>query len=456
MKTPQVAITTLGCKVNQFESAALHSAFTDAGCTLVPFGSTADITIINTCAVTARAGQQSRQLIRRALKCSPAARVLVTGCYAQAEAELVRGLDPRILLVGNAHKDELVQAALAADPAALPVLHSPMEDTKNIFNLPMRHFSGRTRAYLRIQDGCNNFCAYCIVPHTRGRSRSLPKKQIFAQTTIFAEAGYKELVITGINTGKYGLDLNEGMDITSLLTELCAHFPGLRFRLSSIEPTEIDEAFLELAAHCPNLMPHFHIPLQSGNNRILAAMRRKYSAEEWTAVLTRLHSRVPQAAIGCDVLTGFPGETDDEAACTHDLLSKLPISYLHVFPYSKRLGTPAAEMGQQVPGAVKAARVQQLRELDTALRQRFYQANLNHSFRVLVERRLRGRPGILQGFSENYIPISFAGSGSLVRSLVTVQLERIDTDQPLGRLIDQPQLESPSPAAVAPITPVPN
>ena len=445
MKTPQVAITTLGCKVNQFESVALSSAFTAAGCALVPFGSTADILIINTCAVTARAGQQSRQLIRRALQRNPAARVLVTGCYAQAEAELVRGLDPRILLIGNAHKDELVQAALAPDTAVPHSLHSPMDEAKNIFNLPARHFSGRTRAYLRIQDGCNNFCSYCIVPHTRGRSRSLPKEQVFAQTAIFAEAGYQELVITGINTGKYGLDLNEGMDIIRLLAELCTHFPGLRFRLSSIEPTEINQAFLELAAHNPNLMPHFHIPLQSGHNRILTAMRRKYSAEECAAVLTHLHNCVPQAAIGCDVLTGFPGETDDEAARTHDLLSGLPISYLHVFPYSKRPGTPAAEMEHQVPAVKKAARVQQLRELGTALRQRFYQAHLGRSFQVLVERRLRGRPGMLQGFSENYIPISFAGSGSLLRSLVTVRLERIDAGLPQGRLIHKSQPEPPAP-----------
>lgn len=432
MTPPKVAISTLGCKVNQFESAALETAFAASGCEAVAFGPKADIHVINTCAVTARAGQQSRQLIRRALQENPAARVVVTGCYAQVEAETVRALDSRILLVGNSHKEALVRAALLEEPEPAQALHSPMEEKRDIFNLPARAFSGRTRAFLRIQDGCNNFCSYCIVPHARGRSRSLPKAQVVRQAAIFAEEGYRELIITGINTGKYGLDLAEGMDINSLLAKLCRQFPQLRFRLSSIEPTEIDEAFLELAAQHSNLMPHFHIPLQSGHNRILGKMRRRYSAEDFAAVIERLHAAMPQAAIGCDVLTAFPGETDQEARHTLKLLAALPVSYLHVFPYSKRPGTPAAAMPEQVAAETKKERVRQLRELDQKLRLRFYQANFGRSFQVLVERRVRQRPGMLQGFSENYIPISFAGPGSLVRSLVRVRLDSLTADGPLG------------------------
>ena len=434
---PRVAIATLGCKVNQFESAALGTAFTAAGCTLVPLHAGADIVLINSCAVTGRAGQQSRQLIRRALQLNQAARVLVTGCYAQAEAEAVRALDPRIVLVGNAHKEHIVQVALTAKSSQLPLLHSPMEEKKDIFDLPVRHFSGRTRAYLRIQDGCNNFCSYCIVPHTRGRSRSLPKDQVFAQAEIFADAGYTELVITGINTGKYGQDLPKKENIASLLGQLCAHFPQLRFRLSSIEPTEISEEFLHLATQNANLMPHFHIPLQSGDNRILKRMRRRYSAEDFAAVILRLHQKFPQAAIGCDVLCAFPGEGEEEAANTHNLLASLPISYLHVFPYSKRPGTPAASMKGQVPAASKTQRVQLLRRLDAKLRQRFYKTHLGQSFQVLVERRLRNQPGWLQGFSENYIPITFAGPPSLVRSLVTVRLDSLVGGQPRGQRITE-------------------
>ncbi|MDO5674189.1 MAG: tRNA (N(6)-L-threonylcarbamoyladenosine(37)-C(2))-methylthiotransferase MtaB [bacterium] len=433
MTLPKVAISTLGCKVNQFESAALESAFTASGCEPAPSGAQADIHVINTCAVTARAGQQSRQLIRRILQENPTAKVVVTGCYAQVEAETVRTLDTRILVVGNSHKEGLVRAALVEkEPGHAQALHGPMEEKRDIFNLQVRAFSGRTRAFLRIQDGCNNFCSYCIVPHTRGRSRSLPKAQVLCQAAIFAEAGYRELVITGINTGKYGLDLAEGMDINRLLAELCTQFPQMRFRLSSIEPTEIDEAFLALAAQHSNLMPHFHIPLQSGHNRILAAMRRRYTAEDFAAVVERLHAALPQAAIGCDVLTAFPGETDQEAAHTRTLLADLPISYLHVFPYSKRPGTPAAAMPNQVAAADKKERVGRLHELDHKLRRQFYQAHLGRGFQVLVERRLRKQPGMLQGFSENYIPITFAGPGSLVRNLATVRLDRLTAEGPLG------------------------
>ena len=437
MTTAKVAISTLGCKVNQFESAALSSAFAAAGCEPVPAGAKADIHVINTCAVTARAGQQSRQLIRRVLHENPDARVVVTGCYAQIEAEAVCRLDTRILLVGNSHKEALVQAALLEKQGQAQVLYGPMEEKKDIFNLPVRAFSGRTRAFLRLQDGCNNFCSYCIVPYTRGRSRSLPWNQVLSQAAIFAKAGYRELVITGINTGKYGQDLTEEVTILSLLAELCTQFPQLRFRLSSIEPTEIDEAFLELVTRHPNLMPHFHIPLQSGDNRILGRMRRRYSAEDFAAVVSRLHARLPQAAIGCDVLTAFPGETKDEAARTLTLLAGLPISYLHVFPYSKRPGTPAAVMPDQVATADKKERVQQLHDLDQELRQRFYQANLGRSFQVLVERRMRRQPGMLQGFSENYIPITFAGPASLVRNIVTVRLDSLTADGPMGQWLHE-------------------
>lgn len=432
MTQARVSIATLGCKVNQFESAALENAFLAAGCTLVPAGSVADIHVINTCAVTGRAGQQSRQLIRRILQRSPEARVLVTGCYAQAEAEAVRRLDARILVVGNAHKEELVQAALAEEAAEPLYLHSPMAETGPIFNLPVRHFSGRTRAFLRIQDGCDNCCSYCIVPHTRGRSRSLPQEQVFVQAALFAENGYQELVITGINTGRYGLDLPGHPHLTHLLAELCARFPALRFRLSSIEPTEIDEAFLELAAAGGNLMPHFHIPLQSGDDRILARMRRRYRARDFAAVVTRLHRRVPHAAIGCDVLCGFPGEDEDEAANTRSLLAELPISYLHVFPYSKRPGTAAAAMEGQVSAAVKGERVQRLHHLDRQLRRSFYEANLGRVFQVLVERRLHQHPQLVQGFSENYIPITFAGPATLLRTVVRARLEALPDAQPCG------------------------
>ena len=436
MKSPTVALTTLGCKVNQFESASFISAFEEAGCTMVPFSGPADIYVINTCAVTGRAGQQSRQMVRRAMRANPEARIVVTGCYAQVAGEaLLEITDNPITIIGNGNKDRLVETALADNPPDLVMLTGDIGRKKEICNLPVQRFSGRTRCYLRIQDGCNNFCSYCIVPYSRGRSRSLPIEEVREQTRTFVKEGYREMVITGINVGKYGLDLAENHTIYTLLASLCRDFPELRIRLSSVEPTEVNGDLLDIMADHPNFMPHLHIPLQSGDDHILARMNRRYTAEVFVRTIERVVSRFPHAAIGCDVLAGFPGEDDTAAENTHRLLAGLPISYLHVFPYSRRPGTLAASFPDQIHGSIKDERVRRLRELDSDKRLRFYQRHVGHSQRVLVERRNR-KTGLLQGFSENYIPIQFAGPGRLIHRVVQVRIEHIEDGQPRAMLED--------------------
>lgn len=425
----RVAITTLGCKVNQVESAALDNAFAAAGCALVDFREQADIYVVNSCAVTARAGQQSRQVLRNALRRNPEARVLITGCYAQIAADTLRAIDPRVLLIGNSHKEELVAVALGRAPA--PAL-LPMAEKQGVFALPVRHFPGHSRAFLRIQDGCSNFCSYCIVPYTRGRSRSLPLQQVMQQAGLFAEAGYREIVVTGINVGRYGLDLAENETIVTVLARLCTAFPEIRFRLSSIEPPEIDAALLDMAAAHPNCMPHFHIPLQSGDDRVLAAMRRRYRSADFAGRVQALRARLPLAAVGCDVLTGFPGETEAQAANTRALLQECAVSFLHVFPYSRRPGTPAAGMPDQVSAGSKSERAGLLRKLDADLRRHFYAANLGRVLRILVER--RRADGMLEGFSENYIPVRLAGPEALVGKIAAVRLLRVDAGGPFGIL----------------------
>ncbi len=430
----RVAITTLGCKVNQFESAAFASAFEARGCQMVSFQGEADIYVINTCTVTGRAGQQSRQLIRRVLRQHPEARIMVTGCYAQMDPESVLNLDEHpVAIVGNGNKHRLVDAALSDNPPDLIMLMGRIRDNKTICDLPVTRFRGRTRAYLRIQDGCDNFCSYCIVPYTRGRSRSLALSKVMEQTTVFAEHGYRELVITGINVGKYGLDLGEGETIYTLLDRLCREFPQMRLRLSSIEPTEVTDALLALVTRHDNFMPHLHIPLQSGDDQVLARMNRRYTRAQFASVIRQVRSALPTAAIGCDVLGGFPGETETEAGNTYQLLHDLPISYLHVFPYSRRPGTLAATMPNHVPGPVKEARVQRLRDLDQKKRQSLYVQGLDQVHQVLVERR-NSKTGLLQGFSENYIPIHFAGASSLIHTVVPVRLTHLEDDQPMGAL----------------------
>ena len=430
----RVAITTLGCKVNQFESAAFASAFEARGCQMVPFSAEADIYVINTCTVTGRAGQQSRQMIRRVLNQYPQARIFVTGCYAQMDPESVLNLSERPLaIVGNGNKHRLVDAALSKNPPDMVMLMGRIRENKEICDLPVTRVPGRTRAYIRIQDGCDNFCSYCIVPYTRGPSRSLSLDKVLEQTAGFADQGYKELVITGINVGKYGLDLQEGETIYTLLDRLCREFPQVRLRLSSIEPTEVNTTLLELVTRHDNFMPHLHIPLQSGDDAVLARMNRRYDRSQFADVIQQVHTALPHASIGCDVLGGFPGETEEEAENTYQLLNSLPISYLHVFPYSKRPGTLAATMPGHLPGPVKDARVGRLRELDQEKRQAMYARGLGEIHQVLVERRNR-KTGLLQGFSENYIPIQFSGSSNLIHRVVPVQLTQIDAGQPMGCL----------------------
>lgn len=438
MKT--IAVATLGCKVNQCESASFASSFAQAGCQLVPFSGRADVYVINTCAVTGRAGQQSRQLIRRAIKTNPEARLVVTGCYIQMAHQSVLGLtDQPLCLLGNSFKHLVVASALAENDCDLTVLMDNIGLKKEITTLPVSRFPDRTRAFLRIQDGCNNFCSYCIVPYTRGRSRSLPLAQVLEQAAVFARQGYLEIVITGINVGKYGLDLAEGENLVSLLARLCRDFPEIRFRLSSVEPTEVDDPLLNLLAGQPNFMPHLHIPLQSGDDTVLQKMNRRYRAADYARVVDLVHRTAPHAAIGCDILSGFPGETGQAYDNTRSLLAELPVTYLHVFPYSRRTGTLAATMINQVPAPVNEERVRGLRALDRRKRVHFHRHHLGSLQMVLVERR-NPQSGLLQGFSENYLPVVFAGSADLQGSVLPVRLCRLQGDAIFGSA-EQSRLE---------------
>jgi threonylcarbamoyladenosine tRNA methylthiotransferase MtaB len=434
----KIAVATLGCKVNQFESASFITGFREQGCKIVSSAESADIFVINTCAVTARAGQQSRQLIRKIMRSNPEARLVVTGCYAQMAAEKLLDIvqDNQLAIVGNGNKHLLVETALAETQPDMVMLTGRISAKKDICLLPVRRFSGRTRAYLRIQDGCNNFCTYCIVPYTRGRSRSLPVSRVMDQVRVFADEGYLELVITGINVGKYGLDLKEGKDIYTLLDTICSEFPSIRIRLSSIEPTEVNDRLLNLMSCHKNFMPHLHIPLQSGDDRVLARMNRRYTTETFVRVLQTLNSALPHCAIGCDILGGFPGEDEQAADNTFHLLSGLPVSYLHVFPYSQRPGTPAAEFKHQVPGPQKDERVARLRMLDQQKRQEFYNRHIGTEHNILVERKNK-KTGLLQGFSENYIPVCFSGPADCIRTVVRVRIDKIRDDIPRAVLLDK-------------------
>ncbi|MCL7487388.1 MAG: tRNA (N(6)-L-threonylcarbamoyladenosine(37)-C(2))-methylthiotransferase MtaB [Desulfobulbaceae bacterium] len=434
----KVAIATLGCKVNQFESAAFSTAFIRAGCELVPFSGQADIYVINTCSVTGRAGQQSRQLIRRAMKTNPEAKLVITGCYAQMDANHILDIvDAPLCIVGNGNKHLLVETALADSKTDLSMLMGNIGLKKEITSLGVRRFPGRTRAYLRIQDGCNNFCSYCIVPYTRGRSRSVPLQQVLQQTATFAEECYREIVITGINVGKYGLDLEENETIYSLITRLCRDFPSIRFRLSSIELTEVNDRLLAMLTELTNFMPHLHLPLQSGDDRILEKMNRRYTAADFDRAVREVHAALPHSAVGCDILCGFPGESDEAFDNTMRLVAGLPLTYFHVFPYSKRPGTLAASMKNEVAGPVKDERVSRLRRLSREKKEEFYRRHVGTLQRVLVERQNK-KFRLLQGFTENYLSVQFPGSAKLAGSVVQVRIDHILDGELFGSIEHSP------------------
>ena len=427
-----VAVATLGCKVNQCESASFQSCFEEQGYTVNPFGAAADIYVINTCAVTAKAAAQSRQLIRRAQRTNPQAKVVVTGCYAQIAPQKIREIeaDP-ILIVGNANKHQIFEAAVSDD---VPFQSFQQNQAGAYFNditvqneislLPVKRFSGRTRAFLKVQDGCNNFCSYCIVPYARGSSRSLVQEKVVSQAHLYAKEGHREIVLTGIHVGHYGLDLKPAVTLLDLLKKLTAATPDIRYRLSSLEPTEISRELLEFMASVDNFMPHLHIPLQSGSDAILKKMRRRYTPEEFIEKVCRCKELLPAAAIGVDVLVGFPGETEKDFLQTYETVTKLPVTYLHVFPYSKRPGTPAAKMTSQVAREIKDERVAVLRKLDHKKRNDFYASRIGEVHAVLVETE-RAVDGLAKGFTDNYIPVHFKARPNDANRVVPIKLESL-------------------------------
>ena len=433
-KRKTVALTTLGCKVNQFETASFVSSFTKQGVKVLPFAQKADIYVINTCAVTGKAGAQSRQVIRRALRTNPEARIIVTGCYAQiATQDVLELADQPICIVGNGNKHLLVDIALSNKLCDLEVYMGNIGRKKEICDLPVHDFNARTRAFVKIQDGCDNFCTYCIVPYARGRVRSLEPERVLSQIAVFAKEGFRELVLTGIHVGMYGNDLDSDCNLAGLIRRILEQKHTMRYRISSLEPGELSDELLQLTVENNALMPHFHLPLQSGDPTILKKMNRKYSVDQFVLVVQKIIQAIPNAGIGLDVLVGFPGEDEEKFRHTLELIEQLPIAYLHVFPYSKRPGTVAENMSDQVAKGVKDERVAVLKELDHKKRTAFYNTQIGTTHQVLAEGK-NNRFKLLRGFTENYIPVHFQGPPSLENTIVEVKIQRTMDENVFGTL----------------------
>ncbi len=436
MPGKRVAIISLGCKVNQYEAAAFRAGFETAGLEVVEGKGPADLVVINSCAVTSAAAAQSRQAIRRAIRDNPEAEVVLTGCQielAGREFASQSELQGRTLtMVGNRCKDQLVQAALAAVPGKQCLIFGDIAGARKIASLPVQSFARRSRALLRIQDGCESFCSYCIVPYTRGPNRSLPIAEAIAQAEVLAAAGHREIVLTGIHLGTYGMDLTENTDFRILLDQLSRATPKTSYRISSLEPTEISDALLTLIAERDNIHHHLHIPLQSGEDKILARMNRRYSTTQFRQVINRCKTVLPDAGIGIDIMAGFPGESEEQFTSSYDFIASLECSYLHAFPYSTRPGTAAALYPDQLKKTIKERRVRQLRQLSKTKRRQFHQSQLGRSHPVLGEGR-RDNDGLLHGFTGNYIPVHFPGPDSRLNTISQVRLLHLQGDSVIGQ-----------------------
>ncbi|MCY7617386.1 tRNA (N(6)-L-threonylcarbamoyladenosine(37)-C(2))-methylthiotransferase MtaB [Bacillus pumilus] len=421
-----VAFHTLGCKVNHYETEAIWQLFKEAGYERKEYESKADVYVINTCTVTNTGDKKSRQVIRRAIRHNPDGVICVTGCYAQtspAEIMAIPGVD---IVVGTQDRHKLLGYIEEYRRERQPINGVGNIMKARVFEeLDVPAFTDRTRASLKIQEGCNNFCTFCIIPWARGLLRSRNPEEVINQAQQLVDAGYKEIVLTGIHTGGYGEDLKD-YNFAKLLKELDERVIGLkRIRISSIEASQITDEVIEVLDQSDKIVRHLHIPLQSGSNTVLKRMRRKYTMEFFAERLTKLKKALPGLAVTSDVIVGFPGETEEEFLETYNFVKDHQFSELHVFPYSKRTGTPAARMEDQVDENVKNERVHRLIALSDQLAKEYASAYEGDVLEIIPEESFKeqeGKHNLYVGYTDNYMKVVFEGTEDMIGRLVKVKI----------------------------------
>jgi threonylcarbamoyladenosine tRNA methylthiotransferase MtaB len=432
----RIAFATSGCRQNQFETDIMADQARTAGLSLVPFTRPAEVYVINTCTVTERADADARRLIRQAIRQNPTAFVVATGCYAQAAPERVAAIDGVDLILGNVEKMELMRHLRTAAwdlqdlerdrPRGVHVRVGDIGAARTFQAAPAPQQPDRTRPFLKIQDGCGFACTFCIIPAVRGPNRSLPPDRVVEEARRLAGAGHPEIVLTGINLGTYGWDLRPRTSLSALLQRLLDETAIPRIRLTSLHPHEITPEMVRLFGTSPRLCRHLHLALQSGDDGILRRMARSYRSRHFREVVASLDQEVPGIAIGVDVIVGFPGETEAAFEHTRSLVEELPVSYCHVFTYSRRSGTKAAAMPDQVPAETKARRNRILRQLGERKFLAFKERFVGHTLPVVVLGERDCETGLLHGVSDNYLSILFGGPDGLRGRLVDVRVEGMD------------------------------
>ena len=432
----RVALQNVGCKLNSYEVEALKRGFNKQGYEIVSFDESADVYVVNTCTVTGSGDSDSRKAVRRARRSNPEATVVATGCYAQRRPEELSdaGAD---LIVGNSEKADLInrlQTYWSGD-SELNFVPNASFRNENFLSIDGLVEKGRTRGMLQVQDGCDEHCTYCIIPSVRGQSVSRPTEQVIQQARDMVKAGYRELALTGIHTGSYGYDVNDPDGLVKLLEEL-EKIEGLdRIRLNSIEPAYVSDSLIKYAAQSDKFCRHFHVPLQSGSDTVLKLMCRHYDSAYYRNRILQIAEALPDSAIGADVMVGFPGENEVCFQETYSLLAELPMTYLHVFPFSQREGTPAQKMAQKLTNTcdstAKKKRGQDLIELGKKKRLEFHQRFVGQNLSPIVEDRTDNQTGLSVGLSDNYVRVLFDGPAK-TNEIVKVQIKQAREDLVFG------------------------
>lgn len=420
---PSVALYTLGCKLNFAESSTIAQQLQKNGFERKQFYEGADLYVINTCSVTDHADRKCKKVVREALKANSDAYIVIVGCYAQLKPTEISEIPGVDMVLGAAEKFDLIHHLTQLKKESKTRIHNQPIKSVNEF-VPGFSEGDRTRMFLKVQDGCDYFCSFCTIPLARGKSRSANVVDTIEKVKEATNKGVKEVVLTGVNLGDFGINHQESF--YDLIQELDNIESIDRYRISSIEPNLLSDEIIDFVSESQKFVPHFHIPLQSGNDELLHRMRRKYKSDLYRSRIERIKKRMPDCGIGVDVIVGFPGETDDHFLDTYHFLNELPVSYLHVFPYSERPNTTARKMQGVVPVKTRGERTTQLRSLSEKKKRAFYESQLGNSRPVLFESEVRN--GMMQGYTDNYVRVAAEYDPLAVETLVPFKLDRINED----------------------------